>query len=263
MRRTPRTTGLSLVEMLITMVILGVLLAFLGSFFAFNQRFGGEQITSAKINNDARLAFLRISDVMAQAQYIYPAGQALTLKGTGFTETITTGAAALAVLVPSKTTYCPAAVTVDYCGFVFSIESSSPYAAILGSGSATTGVALAEYRFAGIEWDQSKLPTRTLQDPNALRSPLVDSVDTANSSLAAAADLDFAVHSNYDEATFVFPPPNPDAATLAALGQNSAALVNSVESRLQLAYNVRGKTVTAQRSNLVFARAVPRARQPE
>ena len=69
-----RNKGFSLVELLVAAAILGTLLAALGAFFVVNQRVGNEQITAAKLNTDLRLAFLRMSDVASQAQYIYPEG---------------------------------------------------------------------------------------------------------------------------------------------------------------------------------------------
>lgn len=257
--RTLKTSGFSLVEILIAMVILGVLLGALGSFFSLNQKVGSEQITAAKINNDIKLAFLRLSDVTSQAQYIYPAGQTLTLKTGATTTTLSTGAEALAILVPNGTTYCPKTAADSYCGFVFTIESSTDFEAILGSSSATTGYALTEYRFANLSWPGKSLPPKTWQDNAALHSPLVNSVSKADSSLAAPTNMGFATYSNFDDGTFSY----PDPAAASGFGTQATALVNSVRSTLSLSYNVRGKKVTAERDSVLFARAIPRARQPE
>lgn len=260
-----RQLGFSLTEVLIAMAILGILLSALGSFFALNQKVGGEQITAAKINSDVRLAFLRLSDVTSQAQYIYPAGRTLTLQMGGTTKTFTTGAEALAILVPNGTTYCPETSADTYCGFAFTIESSAPYATILGSSASTTGDALAEYRFAGLEWPggiNSTLPPTTWTDTAALNSPLINSIDKSNSSLAAAGELGFATYSNFDEATFVYPS-SSDAAYLETFGSKPNALVNSVHSTLSLKYTLRGKAISNERDGVLFARSIPRARQPE
>lgn len=264
-KQRPYQSGFSLVEVLIAMAILGVLLGALGSFFALNQKVGSEQITAAKINNDVRLALLRLSDVTSQAQYIYPAGRTLTLQGGGTAKSFTTGAEALAILVPNGTTYCPETVADTYCGFAFAIESSAPYADILGSSTSATGDALTEYRFTGLTWPggaNSVLPATTWTDTSALNSPLINSVDKGNSSLAAAGDLGFATYSNFDDATFSYPT-SSDKTYLETFGSNATALVNSVRTVLNLQYTVRGKAISTERDGVMFARSIPRARQPE
>ena len=255
-----RAAGFSLVELLVAAAILGILLAALGAFFVVNQRVGNEQITAAKLNTDLRLAFLRMSDVASQAQYIYPAGQALTLKGTGtpsFTTTLTTGPDALVILVPSNTSYCPT-TTSSYCGFAYTFEDNATYADILSTGAGTTGSALVEYRFEDLSWANNVRPAKTWADTAATRSPLANSVDTAASSLANLNTVGFADYSN-DETAFAFPKDDTDLTTFAS---NEKALIKSVTSTLKLRYTFRGKEIATQRENVIFARAIPRAGQP-
>ena len=252
-----RNKGFSLVELLVAAAILGTLLAALGAFFVVNQRVGSEQITAAKLNTDLRLAFLRMSDVTSQAQYIYPAGQTLTLDGATFDTTLTTGANALAVLVPSNTSYCPT-TTSSYCGFAYTLEDGATYADILGTGAGTTGSALVEYRVTGLSWTSDVRPAKTWTDASATRSPLANSVDTAASTLANPSTAAFADYSNYDTA-FAFPTDDTDLTTFAG---DEKALIKSVTSTLRLRYTFRGKEIATQRENVVFARSVPRAGQP-
>ena len=256
-----RTTGFSLVELLVAAAILGTLLAALGAFFVVNQRVGNEQITAAKLNTDLRLAFLRMSDVASQAQYIYPAGQTLTLEGgSRFTTTLTTGANTLAVLVPRDTAYCEAA-TSGYCGFAYTFEDSASYADILGAGDGTTGAALVEYRFENLAWAGNALPAKTWTDTAAKRSPLVNSVDVAASSLTDVNTIAFADYSNYDTAVS-FPASGATSADLATFASDEEALIKSVTSTLKLRYTFRGKEIANERENVMFARAIPRAGQP-
>ena len=253
-----RSEGFSLVELLVAAAILGTLLAALGAFFVVNQRVGNEQITAAKLNTDLRLAFLRMSDVASQAQYIYPAGQDLTLDGPTFDTTLTTGANTLAILVPRDTAYCEAA-TSGYCGFAYTFEDSANHADILGMGDGMTGSALVEYRFEDLSWTENMLPSKTWMDDDASRSPLANSVDVAASSLTDVGTVAFADYSNYDTNAFDFPTTETVHATFAS---DEKALIKSVTSTLKLRYTFRGKEIATQGENVMFARAVPRAGQP-
>ena len=121
----------------------------------------------------------------------------------------------------------------------------------------TTGSALVEYRFEGLSWTSDERPTKTWTG-TATRSPLANSVDTAASSLANPSTVGFADYSNYDT-KFDFPESSDDEATFAS---NEKALIKSVTSTLKLRYTFRGKELSTQRENVIFARAVPRAGQP-
>jgi prepilin-type N-terminal cleavage/methylation domain-containing protein len=188
--------GLSLVELLIAMAILGILLAMLSAFLIDNQRVTNTQITAATISNDLRLAHLRIGEIVSQAHYIYPSGQNLSLGTTTFT----TGAAALAVLVPRGTTYCKAqgatATARDYCGFAYVIEDRTPYVSLLGLGD-TTNQVIVEYKVEGLEWNPTKAanaketPAEFLTSwPAASTSPVADSVNPAATDLAGLGQLE-------------------------------------------------------------------------
>jgi prepilin-type N-terminal cleavage/methylation domain-containing protein len=123
-------TGISLIELLISMAILGILLAMLTAFLVNNQQVTTTQISNATLSNDLRLAHLRIGEIVAQAHYIYPSGQTISINGTAYT----TGKEALAVLVPRGTTYCDDnnSSDRDYCGFAYVIVNRSPYVSLLG-----------------------------------------------------------------------------------------------------------------------------------
>jgi prepilin-type N-terminal cleavage/methylation domain-containing protein len=187
-RAVKHNLGLSLVELLIAMAILGILLAMLSAFLISNQRVTNTQITAATLSNDLRLAHLRISEIVSQAHYIYPSGQTLTLDGKAFT----TGPGALAVLVPRGTTYCKAegSAARDYCGFAYVIEDRAPYVSLLGMGD-TTNLVIAEYKVVELEWNPVDAADKTPAELLALTvwddvevSPVADSVDAANTNLA-------------------------------------------------------------------------------
>ncbi len=228
------------------MAILGILLAVLSVFFSSNLRITNRQIAAADAGLAVRLSLLRLNDIVAQSAYIYPAEQSLTINGTA----LSTGASLLAVLVPEDTTYCPDAGTQTYCGFAYSIEDRAPYAAILGAGNATTGLALIEWQVSGISWPRDTLPTTTWN--SATPGILADSADPLRSDLASAAQLTLALQqSDFDENAFTY---------TANVTNIASALIQSVSSNLVVRYN-RNPPVEVERTNYVFSRAIPRAAQ--
>jgi prepilin-type N-terminal cleavage/methylation domain-containing protein len=262
---TAHAFGFSLVELLMAMGILGLLLALLSGFLISNQKVTTQQITATTLNNDTRLAFLRMTEVVSQAHYIFPPGQTLILNG----KTYTTGATTLAALVPANTTYCP--IIQDYCGFAFTIEDRTPYAAILGVNAGTTNLALIETTKRGIVWKQSTpktstIPTKvasihTWSDTNATdentpaddfsQFPITDSVDAATSDLASFDRLETATNTNFDNGFDV-------GIDVTDTTKYDTYLVASVNSSLSLERKTSGKTLSLTRENFVFSRAIPR-----
>jgi prepilin-type N-terminal cleavage/methylation domain-containing protein len=244
--------GFSIVELLISMGILGVLLALLSSFLFSNQRLTSEQITAATLENDTRLAFLRMSEVISQAQYIFPEGQTLTIDGQLFT----IGANAIAVLVPNNTTYCDAD-TGTYCGYAYTVEARTLFAAVLGPEAGTSGLALIETKVLNLEWLADVIPAHTAAlstwlangNPDDFRrSPITDSVDASATDLFTSR---LASSNKFDER---FNTSDPLA---------SDALLNAIESKLFLRRTIRGKNLSVERSNYVFSRAIPRNTLPD
>jgi prepilin-type N-terminal cleavage/methylation domain-containing protein len=249
--------GLSLVELLVSMAILGILLAVLSGFLISNQRVTTTQITAATLENDTRLAFLRMSEVISQAQYIFPEGQPLKISGNDFV----TGKDALAVLVPSGTAYCKNVKAQSYCGYAFTVEDRSPFEAMLGPDGGTSGLALIETKVTGLVWAEDTIPAKTNSlytwtDPgtgpkNFYRSPITDSVDSSQTDLSATVKM--ATYSDFDGG-FAFTQNDDDEAN---------GLVAAVESRVYLRRTINNQTLTVNRSNFVFSRAVPRAALPK
>jgi prepilin-type N-terminal cleavage/methylation domain-containing protein len=261
-------SGFSLVEMLVAMGILGLLLAMLSGFLISNQKVTSQQITAATLNNDTRLAFLRMSEVISQAHYIFPPNQTLILNG----KTYTTGSSTLAVLIPAQTTYCP--IAEDYCGFAFTIEDRTPYAAILGVNTGTTNLALIETTKRGVAWQQSSssaavkiIPTKidtmyTWNDTDASdentpnddfsQFPITDSVNGSTSDLASFSKLQTATNTNFDSGFDV-------EVDVTETSKYATYLVASVNSSLSLERKIGGKTLSLTRENFVFSRAIPRS----
>lgn len=240
-----RAAGFSLVELLLSAAVLGVLLTMLAMFLFSNQRVTTEQVTRASLQNTARLSFARMSDIIAQASYIYPAGQEITLSTGSETKTFTTGAAALALLLPVNTSYCE---TGPYCAFIYTLEDRSDFTGVLGTDAGTTGFALIERQVWGFNWPRNQVPSKAWGAVDAA-SPLADSVDVAASSLAATADLaTTSYRSTYDDETTF----------MGSVADDTSALISSVSSDLRLSFQQRGKDLKVERQNSAFARAIPR-----
>jgi prepilin-type N-terminal cleavage/methylation domain-containing protein len=252
--------GLSLVELLIAMAILGILLAMLSAFLMSNQRVTTTQITAATLSNDVRLAHLRIGEIISQAHYIYPSGITLTINA----KTFVTGKAGLAILVPRGTTYCKAegasATTQDYCGFAYVIDDRSPYTSLLGLGNPSSEV-IAEYKQEGLTWNPKDAVTNEKTPaelgvltvwPNATANPVADSVDSAQTNLAGNLDPALRKGAFDDKAGFDLTTPT----------DNAKALISAVTSTIALKRTINGKPVSVSRDNYVFSKAIPRSALP-
>jgi type II secretory pathway pseudopilin PulG len=254
--------GLSLVELLVAMGILGVLLALLSAFLIDNQRVTTTQITAATLSNDLRLAHLRISEIVSQSHYIYPSGQTLTING----QTFTTGSSALAVLVPRGTTYCKAigttATSRDYCGFAYVIEDRTPYVSLLGLGD-TTNQVIAEYKQEELEWNPTTIADKTPAEfltlttwSDATANPVADSVnpDPKETDLAGLTQVKVASRKGTFDSSGGF--------DLTVPLDNQKALISAVTSKITLERTLNGKSVKVTRDNYVFSKAIPRNSLP-
>lgn len=245
MIRQTHNKGFSLTELLLSMVVFGILMGAMLAFFSSNQKVAGEQISEASIDNNLRLALLRINELVSQASYIYPADQTLTLNA----KTYTTGDSAIAILIAEgeDNIYCPDAGGQSYCGFIFSVESRAPYEAILGEGSLTTGLALVEHSTSGILWPQHGIPTVNWAG-TPVSYPIADSV-SAETSLGS--NLEAASYNSFDRG-FTFDTIN-----------SSTSLINATEAYVKISFNYRGKNVTTERSSYAYARSIPRGALPK
>ena len=262
MRKSLKPSGFSLIELLISAAILGILLTMLAMFLSSQQSITSEQISQVALNNSAKSSLARLEDIVAQANYIFPAGQTLSLNNPeqGKNLSFETGAATLATLLPSGTSYCnPGSTAKQYCGFLWTIEKRDAYTSILGSKSVGTDYALVEYKVTGLSWEQFKNPVLELANWTASPttvSPVVDAVDLASSSLAAETNLTLATTTaNFDGDTF-----KPKGSGRKA--NDVDGLISTVEPTLSFFASYKGKTFSVQRSAVMFARAIPRQAFP-
>lgn len=252
-----RTIGLTIIEVLIAAALLGILLAALGSVFTTNLRVSTQQISAADAELTIRLSLLRLQEIISQAHYIYPAGQTLTLQTADGPRTFTTGADALAVLIPQTGTssYCPGTANL-YCGRLYSIEARTPYQAILGADTAATNYALIEWQAENIVWQQNRVPAVAITTwadtrPNVMADSVIPAA-SGGSSLAAADNLNLAsTGAIYD---------NDAVPRFTSTGAQDvpSALIAAVAPNLIVDYG-RGRV---ERSSYAFSYAIPRTQQP-
>lgn len=235
--------GFTMVELLLSMAIFGVLMTAVFFFFTSNQKVVGQQISAASLDNTLRLALARVDELVSQASYIYPADQTLVINGASYT----TGAKLLAVLVAEGSTYCADAGGQSYCGYAYSIEDRKPYEAILGEGDLTTGLALVEHVVTGIAWPQHGIPSLNWSSA-PITYPLADSI-AASSSIGAK--LETASFTSFDR-SFTF-------ATINA----TDSLINAVESDIIISLKHQGKDLKSERSSYAYARSIPRGALPK
>jgi type II secretory pathway pseudopilin PulG len=244
--------GITLVELLISISILGLFLAVMSSALSSSQRVTRDQVLAADVETSLRLGFLRMSEVIKQAVYIYPASRTITLGVGGASVTVTTGAGALAVLLPAGTTYCLPDNTIaqTYCGYLYDIGGRTPYETILGTPSGVTDSVLLERRNTGITWSQSALPPTNWS--NVSTGIVADSVNVAETSLGATDNLTV----NEDKGGIY------DAGLFGGTTTTSAnALIDTVRPQISLSYT-RGKSIEVTRAIQIYATAVPRATLP-
>ncbi len=251
-----RSQGLTLLEMLIALSLFGVALALSSNLIFGNPQIASRQVLAGRIQEDARLALARMSDVIAQAAYIYPLNARLTvpLPGGGSRSlTATTGRQNLALLVPSGNAYCPATPTTTYCAYLYRVEARDPYADDLGPAlPGHSGQVLVEYQARGLAWPANTLPPRDWTDgADPSRGVVADSVDAGGTDLSGVA---FAgVESPVDKNLLI------PGDTVEVSLDSPEALIGSVRLALVLSYN---NGLLALQQGEVLARAIPRAIPP-
>lgn len=256
--------GFTIIEVIISTVILGILLAITTALLGSTQQLAYRQINSGDVDQDARLALLRIGEVASQAAYIYPASQALTVPGG---TTVTTGARALALLVPAGTPYCPVATGVttssQYCAFIYRTLARSTLVATLGAQPRNnSGSVLVEDRIQGVTWNSpsdassTTLPTAALTNfntypaANVTQGVIADSVSTTTGDTTFATLQVSSTGSSYDKSFATSP---------TTANTNANALIQAVQPQITLAYT---NGISVKRSTFIYARSVPRGAPP-
>lgn len=245
-------SGFTLIELLISLSLLLVVLAVASDLIVSNQRVANTTVLRNQIAEDARLSFLRMTEIVSQSAYIYPAGQTITLSGFSVSTS-----SSLVVLVPWESPYCNdnnlagnAAYKTYYCGFIYRVEPRAPYAAKLGNVSNTTGQVLVEYRYRWVSWPTNTTPIAnwsTLATPNV--GVVADSIDTTNTNLVDKLKL--AARSS------------PVDTGLNGTSTSSAnALIWAVQPQVGLTLTYGTTSLSVIRSDVIYARAIPRVADP-
>lgn len=249
--------GMTIVELLIGMSILTTFLAVISAFLVNSQQFSRHQMVTADTNTAIRLAQLRMTEVIQQSNYIYPAGVTLDLmfqvNGRNRTRQITTGSDALAVLVPKGTSYCSGGNSnQNYCAFVYSLQRRSGFGQVFSRTEAATNRAVIEFKVLDFDWPEDTIPSLSLG--NASWGVILDSVNASATSLGAAGNLEVTTsRSSYDF--------NDVGDTFTGTtSTDTDALVQAVSSTLAVLPANGSGTVT--RSNYVFSRSIPRNAPP-
>ncbi len=252
--KNPTPKGITLVELLVAMAVLAVILSLASRLIFQNQDITTRQVLAGRVNEDVRLAALRLSDVISQAGYIYPNNVTLTVQTGSTTTTVVTGDDALAVLLPPGSAYCPLTAN-QYCGFLYRLEPRAPYTAELGSTPGNSGLVLVEYQAHGLTWNTNTNPVSVANNWTAAsfksRGVVADSVTDDGTDLSS---LGFAgVKSEIDRSLLI------PASTVTVNTSSPNALIGSVRIQISIAYT---NGLQASRQAEILARGIPRAVPP-
>lgn len=242
--------GFTLLEILITMVMFGVFLTVTIQLLTSQNKMNTTVLSFSDLTADARMSTVRMTELLSQAAYIYPAGQTINLPGG---VNITTGKEALAFLLASQTPYCTA-VNRRYCAVMYRIENRSNYTAILGASSQASPHVLTERIYISFDWPQipqgGSMPTNwsALALTNNIVGLVADSVDNVQTDLGSAAMLS------------VSPRPGEYDAGLktGVPATSSIALIQAVKPRVVLRLLPATPNRSAIREFSVFAQPIPR-----
>lgn len=239
-----RAGGYTLTELLVAMGLLGVVLLLASGLFASSNAYTTLTITSAELEEDARLALLRVTEVTTQAAYIYPTGKTLTLE----TGSVTTGKDTLALLVPADSPYCPSLTVADaarYCLFVYHTQPRGSYAGVLPRIKNPTADVLIERRVQWVDWPVNTMPATDFSALTPVSGVVADSVDTTLTDFGA---LEL----------------SRQGGVMDTILQTSVP-VNAPTALIQVArplLAVQVDRVKVQRSGYIFVRSIPRATPP-
>ncbi|WP_287409244.1 prepilin-type N-terminal cleavage/methylation domain-containing protein [Oceanithermus sp.] len=254
-----RRNGFTLIELMISMAVFGVILILTTSMIVKNQEIANRQIVSQQAREDARLALLRVSELFSGAAYIYPGSQTLTLPdGTS----VATGGQTLAMLLPWGSPYCneggsnPYDSTSShrdlYCAVVYTLGNRSDYVGVLGENPKAGNRVLVEHLIKWVSWPVNTLPTRDFSGLSSSVGVVADAVVPAQTAVVyTASSLSQASRKPIDSLLL--------AASDTSDPTNALALIDNVVVSLGIRY--RGQPLQQERRNL-FARAVPRSAPP-
>lgn len=249
-----RALGFTLIEVLIATVLLGIVLTVASALFIQSHQISTRQISATEAEEDARLAILRMDEVLSQTAYLYPNGQTLTIPSGS----VVTGDDAVAGLAPARSPYCPTsdATRYDkYCGFIYRLVPRSGYTTLLGVRNGVGDSVLIEQRFEWIDWpsNSSTPPTKNWGATTlASTGVIADAVDDANTQLDL---LTVGRRPGIDTALQV---DNSTTTTPSIANTDPVSLIQAVNPRVGLLY----PATQVQRDGFIFARSVPRVAPP-
>ncbi len=253
--------GFSFVELLVSVAIFGVILFSLNAMLNANTKVTQNQSNSAQANIAARQSLLRISDIVIQAQYIYPANQILELNIASSTKTIVTGKNAIAVLLPQGTTYCPGNGQ-QYCGYVISVEERSLFNSTLGNSKHASDYVLAGWRAYNLNWDRDTNPSTDLTTwLDVSKEVLIDSIVAGSGS--ESTDLASINRIAVSKSAAAFDDElKPKFSNLSADKANAIGLIASISPKIVVAYDNGSGVKQVKRNTHIYARAIPRGSLP-
>ena len=264
-----RSRGITLVELVVGMAILGVILLAANSLLQVNQRATLEQQTRTNALSDARAAITRMTENISAAAYIYPAETDINVLTSRCAVTIRTGSGALALLIPDGSRKSPP----TYHGVIYHLadRASPTFAADLPSLPADriAQLVLVEARLGdttgvgggAIAWAKDTLPRRDWAGTGvtAQEGVLVDGIfeDAAkpDESTHLMAEANFSPSGGIDASAFngglgsSSPKPKPN---------QSDALISSIGYRLSVQVATPGKALADSGTTLLRGLANPR-----
>jgi len=236
------------------MTVLALVLSMSSRLIFQNQNITTRQVLAGRVNEDVRLATLRISDVVSQAGYIFPNNATIMVQTGATTTAVVTGDDALAVLVPPRTAYCPL-TTDQYCGYLYRLEARAPYAADLGNTPGNSGFVLVEYQARGLTWNANTNPTSAANNWTSAgfrsRGVVADSVTDDGTDLSI---LSFAGIPSEIDRILAIP-----TSTVSVSLDSANALIGSMRIEVAIAYT---NGLRATRQSDILARGIPRAVPP-
>ncbi len=243
-----RSAGITLVELLIGMAILGIILTVGSALMISTGRISNQQDRLVEAAASARLALFRMGEIVRQAAYVYPAGTTITVPGQG---SFVTGEEALAVLVPAGSTYCDIGGSL-YCGFLYGITNRAAFSPPLPAQGATNE-ALVEVRVEGIDWPKDAVPALTLTSWPAGAAGLVsDGLDRSGTNLGARLFI-APIEAVYDTAVNFSIDPSV---------MTARSLVNGADVSVNIRRLGTAGNADSQQRVEVFTRSVPRSVPP-
>lgn len=258
--RVSRQAGITLIELVIGMGILGVILFAASSLLVGNQRVTLEQQTRTNALSDARAAISRITEAVSSAAYIYPQGSTITvaggLVGQGAPNKVVTGANAIAILEPDGTRSNPR----TYNGVIYYLadRNDPKFAAdlpALGADRISPWV-LVEARsvaIGSIAWPKDTLPPTSWALSTLTEGVLVDGIDVLNNNTHLMSTATLAPTAGIDGTAF-----KDGLQGTAATASSPDALLSTLGFQLGISVAVPGKTLANSGTTVLRGLANPR-----